>query len=204
MLSYLDPILFPDEVKVYEISLDRYVYPIFKNGSSSIQAMDYRQLNYTEIRNLREIDIFVRDPFERYVSGVQTYLNSMSSQLDRFTMLNIISQYLFLNRHFTPQFFWVLNLARFTDAWMHFLPMTDLVTATEYTFNQLSRDTELEAYFQNHSKLEFYLQLDKAITEEFLGETVSFRRVCEHMRNKQSYLWDEIVVRNQTLCSVLG
>ena len=62
----------------------------------------------------------------------------------------------------------------------------------------------LEAYFQNHSKLEFYLQLDKAITEEFLGETVSFRRVCEHMRNKQSYLWDEIVVRNQTLCSVLG
>ena len=148
MISYLDPILFPDQCHVYEVEPGRYVYPIFKNGSSSIQAMDYRQLNYTEIRNLREIDIFVRDPFERYVSGVQTYLNSMSSQLDRFTMLNIISQYLFLNRHFAPQFFWVLNLARFTDAWMHFLPMTDLVTATEYTFNQLSRDTELEAYFQ--------------------------------------------------------
>ena len=72
MFSYIDPILFPDQLKVYELTENQYVYPIYKNASSTIGKIAIRELNYFEIKKLDKIDIYLRDPFERYVSGVQT------------------------------------------------------------------------------------------------------------------------------------
>ena len=95
MLSYLDPILFPDQIEILEVSPGRYVYPIYKNGSSTLNSIGVRRLNYFEIRELRTVEVFVRDPFERYVSGVQTYLQ-FNPELNRDTILKIINECLYL------------------------------------------------------------------------------------------------------------
>lgn len=203
MLSYLDPILFPDQCQILEIEPDRFVYPIFKNGSSSLGATGAPAINYFKMREIRTVEIFLRDPFERYVSGVQTYLNNIGPEYDRDTMLTVIGQFLFLNRHFALQFHWIVNLQRYTDAWMHFRPMTELSTATEESWNILTRDQSLVDFFKDNQKLQYYLSLDKILIEDFMGQTVPFSRVVKHIKNKYPTLYDEVIQRSLDICGVL-
>ena len=203
MLSYLDPILFPDQIEILEVSPGRYVYPIYKNGSSTLNSIGVRRLNYFEIRELRTVEVFVRDPFERYVSGVQTYLQ-FNPELNRDTILKIINECLFLNRHFTLQFHWLLNLTRFTDAWIHIRPIKELDTITDQVWHTLSRDQSLIDYFTPNDKLSYYLQLDKVLTEDLIGKTVSFPEIMRHIKRTQRHLYDEIIQRSKNLCIALG
>jgi len=202
MISYIDPILFPDQCHVYEIAQGRYVYSIYKNGSSSLAATG-RQINYRELEQIHTVEVFLRDPFERYVSGVQTYLRNLDPAQDRATVLSMINEFLFLNRHFTLQFHWLMNLARHSSAWMHFRSMDELSTTTEHVLNALERDQTLIEYFANNRKLQFYLQLDKIVYEKFMGKTVPFRQVVQYIKSHESYLYNEIIQRSQDLCNVL-
>jgi hypothetical protein len=203
MFAYIDPILFPDQLKVYELTPGQYVYPIHKNASSTIGKVAIRELNYFEIRELNTIDIYLRDPFERYVSGVQTYLRH-HPELDRETALRFIEEFLFLNNHFSLQFHWVVNLSRMTDAWLHFRHVDELNSVTHEVWNALTRDQTLVDRFQTHNKLHYYLQLDKILYEEFMGKTVPIRAISKHIKSKHEYLYREIIERSQELCNVLG
>jgi hypothetical protein len=202
MLSYLDPILFPDQCEILDIGDNRYVYPIFKNGSSSLTATNARKLNYFEMRELRTVEVFLRDPFERYVSGVQTYLRQ-NTHLDRATALTMIDQYLFLNSHFSLQFHWIVNLQKFTDAWMYFRPMSELHTATEHTWNVLARDQALVDYFGSNQKLKYYLQLDKILYEDFMDQTVPLKQIVRFIHNNHNTLYNEVIKRSLQICNAL-
>lgn len=202
MLSYLDPTLFPDQCEILEVGTDRYVYPIFKNGSSSLAAANPRKLNYFEMRELRTVEVFLREPFERYVSGVQTYLRQ-NPHLDRATALTMIDQYLFLNSHFSLQFHWIVNLQKFTDAWMYFRPIEELHTATDHTWNVLARDRTLIDYFSTNQKLKYYLQLDKILYEDFMGQTVPLKQIVRFVQDNHHALYDEVIDRSIQICNVL-
>lgn len=202
MISYIDPILFPDHCHVYEVSPNRYVYPIFKNGSSSL-IKGARQLNYRELEKIQTVEVFLREPFERYVSGVQTYLRQLDPKQDRDTVLTMIGQFLFLNRHFTLQFHWLMNFARHSNAWMHFRSMEELNTATEHVLNVLERDESLIELFEQNSKLQYYLQLDKIVYEKFMGKTVHFGQINNYIKRHYEHLHREIVQRSIDLCNVL-
>jgi len=203
MLTFLDPILFPDQCQILEVGPDRYVYPIFKNGSSSLLAANPRALNYFEMRELRTVEVFLREPFERYISGVQTYLRQ-NTHLDRATALTMIDEYLFLNSHFSLQFHWIVNLQKFTDAWMYFRPIEELHTATEHTWNVLARDEVLVDYFGNNQKLKYYLQLDKILYEDFMGKTVPLKQIIRFIRDNHNTLYNEVIDRSIQICNALG
>jgi hypothetical protein len=202
MFSYIDPILFPDQLKVYELAPGQYVYPIYKNASSTIARVARRELNYFDIRELTTIDVYLRDPFERYISGVQTYLR-YHPELDRETALKFIEEFLFLNSHFSLQFHWIINLSRMTDAWLHFRHVNELNSVTHEVWNTLTRDETLVDRFRDHSKLHYYLQLDKILYNEFMGKTVPVRAIGRHIENKYSYLYREIIGRSKELCNAL-
>lgn len=203
MLGYLDPILFPDECEVVELSPGHYVFPIFKNGSSGIKDRAIRYLNTDQVAKLGNVNIYVRDPFERYVSGVQTYLR-YNSHLDRATALTMIDEYLFLNRHFSLQFHWIMNLQRFNpDIWMTFKPMSELNDNVGETRNAISRDETLIDYFKENEKLHFYLLLDKVLTEDFIGKTVKFKDILVHIKEIHPLLYEETIKRSKELCAVL-
>jgi hypothetical protein len=203
MLGYLDPMLFPDEILVIEFTKDRYVYPIYKNGSSGLFELCYATLDTDQIRQLDHIEVFLREPFERYVSGVQTYLR-YNSHLDRATALSMIDEYLFLDRHFALQFHWIVNLQRFTDASMTFKNMSELHNDVGKTWNALTRDQSLIDYFNDNQKLWFYLLLDKILYEDFMGQTVKMSTIVAHIKDKHPVLYEEVIQRNQELCTVLG
>ena len=121
MLSTLDDIIYPDRCEVIEIlPSQRYIYPIFKNGSSSLndyaQTQKLKILFNEQIKKLSDINIILRNPQERFISGVNTYVYNTkrdNPHLDLNTIIYFTETYLFLNRHYAPQFSWLVNLNRY-------------------------------------------------------------------------------------------
>jgi len=123
MLTDLDSCLFPDDCEVVSLPLHNLnLYLIQKNGSSSIRKdakrHDWSVHRGESIKDLDHVDVFLRDPTQRYVSGVNTFVQHLMRDhphLDRMTCLHMALHYPFLNRHYLPQWHWLLNLARFLD-----------------------------------------------------------------------------------------
>lgn len=203
MLSYIDPILFPDECEVLEVAPDQYVYNIFKNGSSSLRESGFRQLSLQEVSTLTHVDIYVREPFDRYVGGVQKYLTDLGPNYDRNTVLLMIQEFLFLNRHFILQFHWLVNLRRHCDPAITIRPLRELGLVTIQTWHVVDRDPQLIDYFKNHPRLWFYLQLDKVLNEDLMGQTVTFGDIMSHIQTQYPELYLEVIKRSQDICSVL-
>ncbi len=202
MLSQLDNIIFPDRCDVLEIvPSQRYVYPIYKNGSSSLYNTGFRLLDNDEIKNISVIDVYVRNPYDRFVTGVNTFLQH-NADLDRATALHFITNYLFLNRHFCPQFHWLVNLQRFTDAKIRINSIDTLPDITPLKVNQ-SEDPLLDEYLGTE-KIHFYLSIDKVLTEDLLGKTVPFKLIVQTVQHRYTEVYKEVVQRSMDLCNVLG
>jgi len=197
MLSQIDTILFPDECIVLEATENRYVYPIHKNGSTSLHNSGFRKLSLDEIQNLTEIDVFVRDPASRYISGVSTFLDDL--HFDHYTSLQFVENYLFLNNHYAPQFYWLLNLQRFTRAKLRLRPLSELGSITKLHDNQSVKNRLVSIT----DKVEFYLQLDQPLVGELLGRTVTFKQIVQTVKHRYPEAYKEIVQRSIDLCNVL-
>ena len=201
MLSQLDNIIFPDRCDVLEIvPSQRYVYPIYKNGSSSLYKSGFRLVDHDELSNIPVVDIYVRNPYDRFVTGVNTFLQH-NAKLDQSTVLHFVNNYLFLNRHFCPQFHWLVNLQRFTDAKIRINPISALSDITALRVNQ-SEDPLLDEYL-SRDKLHFYLSIDKVLTEDLLGKTVPFKLIVQTIKHRYPEVYKEIIQRSKDLCNVL-
>ena len=110
------------------------VYPIFKNGHSSIvkYAKDNKckwLFNQQCIR-ANPITVFLRKPHERFISGVHTYIEHERRKLlvkaythkqqhknfvdfDYDSILNKIEQGEIVNEHFMPQYTWLKRLHQY-------------------------------------------------------------------------------------------
>ena len=205
MLSYLDPIVFPNRCEILEIvPSQRFVFPIFKNGSSSLYKTYKNLVTQDRIANLTEVDVFVRDPYERFLSGTQTYLDNLilsNPKIDRYTALQFVNEYMFLNRHCVPQFHWLVNLARFSSARIRLLPLVDLTTLTQLRLNSNKHAIDADVIkLLDNPKIQFYLGLDKVLTETLIGQTVTFREIVNSV---DPILYKEIIEYSKNICSVL-
>lgn len=202
MLSEIDTQLFPDRCEVIQIvASQRFVYPIMKNGSSSfyepIQLGLSHNFNVVDINNLTDIQrthpfvTFLRDPKTRFISGVNTYLQHLNRDipdLDTDTILWFVDNYLFLNLHYCPQFFWLLNLARLIGPTVEFefKPMSELSEYTPYHSSAGIQPPTREFLNTienfNWKRLELYFYLDQVILE-MIGQTVSFNTVLDKIKS---------------------
>jgi len=205
MLSQLDNIIFPDRCDVLEIvPSQRYLYPIFKNASSSLMNSGFRVIDQSELNTIQNIEVLVRNPYERFLSGVQTYLDKLDPKLDYNTALHFIEHHLFLNRHFVPQFHWLVNLQRFTNATITIRPLHFVETLTDVKINTSVPDPVLDEYFADNNKVNFYLQVDKVLVNNLLGKTVSFTDIVDTIKSEYPEVYKEVIQRSKDLCTVLG
>lgn len=204
MLSQLDNIIFPDRCDVLEIvPSQRYIYPIFKNASSSLMNSGFRLVDQDELQGINEIEVLVRNPFDRFISGVQTYLDTLDPKLHRTTALHFVENHLFLNRHFCPQFHWLVNLRRHTRANITIKPLHYVSTITSEVRNQSEPDPMLAEYFENNDKVHFYLEIDKVLVNNLLGQTVSFEEIVSTIKSEYPLVYKEVIQRSIDLCGVL-
>ena len=198
MLSILDPIIFPDDCLILK-SQDHYIYPIFKNGSSSLHKN--KVVSPDEYADISEVTVFVREPFERYLSGVNTFVQHNPAYHQE-TLVHIISENLFLNRHFCLQFHWLVNLQRFTQAPVILKPMSELNHVIDL-HNNTSKNKSFREVFENHAKLHFYLALDKVLFYDLIGQTVDFKQILTTLKQNYPDTYTEVIERSKQICSVL-
>ncbi len=157
------------------------------------------------------ITVFLRDPRERFVSGVNTYLQHLEAegnQLDRHTALFFINKYLFLNRHYAPQFFWLLNLMRFagSDTLVNFKSMEQISQLTElHDHAEVSPITDqLRDQIQcfDWNKLELYFYLDQILLDH-IGHTVKLADLVKHVKTHHHELYDLVFQRSLDIIDVL-
>lgn len=193
MFSEIDRILFPKECLVLETEPGiQYVYPIFKNGSSSLFAeKKFKTLDLEEIAPLSVIDVFVRDPHARFLSGVQTYLKKSPPYLDRKTMLFMVERYLYLNRHFCPQIYWLLNLSRFTNSKFRLRRIEDLKNVVSRHLNKSDIDSDILEYFQDKPQVKFFNEMDEVLTVNLIDQVVTMADIIEVLKNNYGTLYDD-------------
>jgi hypothetical protein len=201
MFSVIDRMLFPDFVNVVEGD-NHYVYPIFKNGSTTMLKSDNaRVLTFSEIRDLELIDVYIREPYERFLSGVLTYCNEYD--LDPLQASKIINKVYFVDNHFCPQLFWVLNLKRFTNADIRINNLDNLPANKKLQNKQTGYD-HLDKLFSNNIDLKFHLELDYVLYENHMGQVVSVNRILETLKSNYADLYNQTFGYTKTIMADLG
>lgn len=217
MLSDIDNILFPKSCEVIQLASQQFVFPIMKNGSSSFywqiqngSRLDWKILNELEIKNIKvPVMVFLRNPKQRFISGVNTYLQHLKrdyAELDTKTILWFVDNYLFLNRHYCPQFFWLMQLSKQADLLLDLQPMDAITQYTNLDFHA-EVDAPTEEFLKiidsfNWKKLELYFYLDQVLLDN-IGQTMSFAQILNKIRSIPQ-LNDLIITPTITLSNVLS
>ena len=202
MLSRIDDIIYPNRCEVIEIEASqRYIYPIFKNGSSSLlehaRQQNYKILINEQIERAPIIDVILRDPLSRFISGIQTFVHNVKKEnpsLDVDAILHFAENYLFLNRHYAPQLSWMINLSRYADAKLRLHNMDALST-----FTPLIREPHKDIQFDqtvldrlsNNIHNEMYLRLDNLLLQ-LIGQELTFKDILTYLKQQDPHAYQKL------------
>ena len=204
MLSEIDKTIFPNSCEVLElVPSQHYVFPIFKCGKSSlydsIPNKNWQVISDHCIKNIcTPVTVFLRDPKKRFISGVNTYLQHIESDfpdLDPKTVLWFVDNYLFLNRHYAPQFFWILNLAKYLkhDVKLQLRDYRDIAALTDV--HSRAGISQPSAEFLNAiehfdwKRLEMYFYLDQILTDR-IGQDLCIKELIDLVRCQYPEVYD--------------
>ena len=169
MLTQLDYELFPDNPEVYKLPSGELVAKILKNASSSLDRQGYELATIEEISQARTIIAYWREPMARFKSGVSTFVQQTGIRVEDAV------RYLFLNRHYAPQFYALVNLHRFMKKSSCFV-FKNIDTIGEITdFHEVPYQYMMDV--PTTYKAHFYLTCDKVVWEQFLNTTVHINEV---------------------------
>lgn len=215
MLTALDSELFSNDCEVVHVpSHDLRIYLIHKNASSSLRMaareQGWKVYKAPDFAKLDSIDIFLRDPYSRLISGLNTYLQHLVRDhpgLDPGTCEFFATRYLFLNKHYLPQWHWLANACRFlpTDCQLRFHALKDLLCVTNYRTRALvnpidSRDGE-RLYHKCHG-IDAWLLLDQVLLG-LIGQSHTWSELLqiyqEHPSRPLGLLTETLSVVNRVL-----
>lgn len=215
MFSELDNIIFPDCCEVIQLASQQFVYPIMKNGSSSfyLQITQGNLQNWKVIRNSNISNIsaplitFIREPKERFISGVNTYVHHLkrdTPHLDNETILWFVDNYLFLNRHYCPQFFWLVNLSRYCNP-NTVLSLRSMSSVGGFAGIDFSAEVPppTAEFVQrinqfNWKPLELYFYLDQ-ILYDLIGQDLTYQEILSEVK-KHRDLYKLVFEKTKSLC----
>lgn len=184
-----------DLITVYQLNDKRYVFPIFKNGSTALDFNKWKEIPFDEISTLNEIEIFVRDPKRRMLSGIHTFLKFLEEKIgtvDKKTALYFIKTYFYLDRHFSPQVFWLLDLGRIYNGNIKVSSISSLPTDKIHATN--SDISFLESIFEDeefNQKANLYCQLDKELLT-LQGKTMPIGEIFKTINKSNPKVFDEV------------
>jgi hypothetical protein len=149
------------------------IYPIFRVGLNSLMsACDKKYIN-SEITECKHIDVMIRDPDERFVSGVNEYCAQRT--LDVRETWKMINKGRVYDRHFAPQFIWLMHLYRFYKGDITIRPFDYISKITSAHLNHsLSK--------VNVPVCEPYVKVDRCLIK-YYNQTVSLQEVITRYRN---------------------
>ena len=192
MKTALDTELFPELCEVVEMPLhNQWVYLIQKNGSSSLRIKQSRDnlavFTNDEISALDYVDVYIRNPRARYVSGINTYLQHLQRdhpELDYLTAFWFARHYKFLNTHYLPQFHWVANLSKHLrdDTLLRFRNFQTFGNIIDINDDaKVNKPTQefIKQLFQDDKSIELWLYLDQILLE-LAGQEMTWKQLTTY------------------------
>ena len=211
MLSHLDRIIFPDRCEVLEVvPSQRYVYVIFKNGHSSFNSFKIinpcRIIVNQQIQKLTNIDVIVRDPQDRLISGINTFIQHTvrdNPDLDPPTVKWFALNYLCLNRHYASQFSWLLNLARYLNpvTTLNFLPISAVGDITGLDMKPIGvqpAPKELIDQINLITNNQMYQRID-AVIFDCIGQSMTFVQLLQHIKTVDLPAYEYVIGHAQQI-----
>jgi hypothetical protein len=205
MIGTILPTLFPDECSVLEIVPNkRFVYPIYKNGTTSLMRMGYPLVPKERLSHIELVEIYVRNPHQRFLSGVQMFLRKLDPGLDKNTAVHFVENYLYLNIHYCPQMFWLFNFTRFCNAKFLIKPIEDLKELTTYYEHRSDVDIDLVERFNKNPKIKFYNEIDEVLTVNLMGQVVSMTQILDVIKSNYPDVYAEVIQRAKGVINVVS
>lgn len=202
MFTSLDNILYPNLVEVYDFhKINKFVYPIFKCGRSTITEIAKEKgfpiLINEQIKQLKLIDVYLRNPRERFISGVQTYLHNVRNEnLDVNTIVYYIKQGIILDRHFLPQICWLINLARYlspnTKLSLHTTAMLGEYSQGVHIIPEKDKEVDLSE-LEKVDSLEMYHRLDQILLDELVGQSWTMAEIFNHLKTSDPIAYTAVI-----------
>jgi hypothetical protein len=155
------------------------VYPIFRVGSSSLFASADKKYINREINQCKQVDILIRDPRDRFISGLQKY--SIDNNLSIDDAWRLVKAEKVVDRHFAPQYMWLLHLYKYYRGLVTLRPFEHIKTITDTHINK-STDKGTRTTVPH---LETFLALDYPLIKR-CGETLELGELIEEGRNALS------------------
>jgi len=90
---------------------DHTVYPIFRVGHTTLMYAQDKKLVNKNISQCENIEILIREPEERFVSGINEFCYKNKSDIRE--TLQLVKQGKLVDLHFAPQYIWLLHLYKF-------------------------------------------------------------------------------------------
>jgi len=181
---------------------NNYYFSIRKCGSRTLTTSTRLYCN-----NLKEIDnitIYVREPYGRFLSGVDT-LNSIYTGnitdltvfkehlmnvynkclfLDEHNLIEYLDKHLFIESHTFLQFHWIFQLILQLkhDTLLTFKDLSDMNKITNAHIGVHNNKYQFNDRFKNNAQLKYYMQYDDMIMKYCVNKTVSIQYLFDILK----------------------
>lgn len=173
-----------------ELKNNNFVYPIFKNGQTSLfnyaEGQNLVVLKNSDINKLKKIIVFLRDPVSRFVSGVHTVIElEKIKNIKEF--LKDVEDLKSYNRHFVPQFYWLMHLFKYFKGSVELLPIVKL-----YDMIPNRDGPDIIAIDEDRKKRislinnRMYTEVDHKLMKKYIGKTIQLEQLIREFKNEMS------------------
>jgi hypothetical protein len=132
------------------------VYPIHRVGYTSLMSVASEKYTDDQITTLNHINVLIRNPERRFVSGVNEYCKQKKLDV-RETYTKIVNGEL-IDSHFMPQYMWLMKLYRFYKGEITIRPFQFIANITDVHLRNEPIDSKVQV-----APLDNFVQVDREI-----------------------------------------
>ena len=182
--------IFTTDCQIILVGDNNLVYPIFKNGQTSLFRYAREKklivLKNQQLQDVKKIKVYLRDPLQRFVSGVHTVIElEKINDVDIF--LKDVECFATYNRHFIPQFYWLLHLSKYFKGLVVMRPTEEL-----YDLIPLRKGPNIKTLTEARKKQilsinnKAYVDVDYKLMNRYIGQTVELKKIIKEFKNAVS------------------
>jgi hypothetical protein len=198
MLIFYNNFLSSKEL-LFDNNFNRYYLLIHKNGSTSLEHLSITNPARYSIcttdsligKEINEITVFIRNPIERYISGIATQMSIYGMQEHIFNIMFRNDHIPVFDSHTIPQFWFLLAVGKMINCNFNIKPM-DKLFSVDNTIQQLNKTTinkmTLTPYILN--RLNHFYTEDVVLFNQFLNKTVSIDQIKTQILLENNFIND--------------
>ena len=149
------------------------IYPIFRVAQSTLMSVCDRKYINKEIDYCNHVNIIIRDPETRFVSGVHEYCRQ--NKLDVSDTWKLVIEGKVVDRHFAPQYIWLLHLYKYYKGFITIRPFKHISNITDVHIHKSKSKIDIPV-------CEPFVAVDRHLTK-YYNQTVNIGYLIKRYRH---------------------